>query len=83
MARKKSFSLRPASTFFAGLLSAVKRAVLLYRGGKLVYGNAAAAQLLGYEADDDLVALVEFGFHLSVGSQQGFRAGIGDFYRDF
>ena len=37
-------------------LSAVKRAVLLYRGGKLVYGNAAAAQLLGYEADDDLVA---------------------------
>ncbi len=37
-------------------LSAVKRAVLLYRGGKLVYGNAAAAQLLGYEADDDLAA---------------------------
>ncbi|MEE4236691.1 MAG: ATP-binding protein [Anderseniella sp.] len=37
-------------------LSAVKRAVLLYRGGKLVYANAAAARLLGYETDDDLAA---------------------------
>ncbi len=37
-------------------LSGVKRAVILYRGGKLVYANAAAAALLGYEADDDLAS---------------------------
>ena len=35
-------------------LSGVKRAVVLYRGGKLVFANRAAASLLGYEADDEL-----------------------------
>jgi PAS domain S-box-containing protein len=37
-------------------LSGVKRAVVLYRSGKLVYANAAAAALLGYDADDDLAS---------------------------
>jgi PAS domain S-box-containing protein len=37
-------------------LSGVKRAVVLYRSGKLVYANAAAAALLGYEADDELAS---------------------------
>jgi PAS domain S-box-containing protein len=35
-------------------LSAVRKAVVLYRGGKLVYANAAAASLFGHDHEDAL-----------------------------